>query len=318
MIIKIKSFIHDLKLFIKYFFRQFTPLMAMLLFTVNAHADQTTTFYKLIIPSETSRDWASKISNDLVSIDAVMSILSTDSAKVQYISNDVADLKLKTTILSNDAAIQTPIIYNTSSDVGVLKPIVSNTSSDVGVLKPVVSNMSTDVGLLKAPTYITQTADTQLTAEQALGGLSSGIMRVATTTGEITSLSDVLPIVNGGTGSAVGYTTISNDVGVLKSSITDGAIKAWATVKGTDTFALLDNYNVSSATDGGAGIIVVNWDTNFANVNYACVGMNGTTSGYTMNIGVAMAVDAVTVYTFDTAGTQTDMAYVALIAIGDQ
>ena len=39
-------------------------------------------------------------------------------------------------------------------------------------------------------TYITQTPDTTLTAEQALSALSTGIMRVATTTGVITSLTD--------------------------------------------------------------------------------------------------------------------------------
>lgn len=39
-------------------------------------------------------------------------------------------------------------------------------------------------------TYITQTANGSLSAEQALSGLSSGIMRVATTTGVITSLTD--------------------------------------------------------------------------------------------------------------------------------
>ncbi len=39
-------------------------------------------------------------------------------------------------------------------------------------------------------TYITQTANSTLTAEQALGGLSTGIMRVATTTGVVTSLTD--------------------------------------------------------------------------------------------------------------------------------
>ena len=39
-------------------------------------------------------------------------------------------------------------------------------------------------------TYITQTANGSLSAEQALSSLSSGIMRVATTTGVITSLTD--------------------------------------------------------------------------------------------------------------------------------
>jgi hypothetical protein len=47
-------------------------------------------------------------------------------------------------------------------------------------------------------TYVTQTANSDLSAEQALGALSDGILRVATSTGVVTSLSDVLPIANGG------------------------------------------------------------------------------------------------------------------------
>jgi len=49
-------------------------------------------------------------------------------------------------------------------------------------------------------TYIVQTANTGLSAEQAIGSLSSGILRGAATTGVITSLGDTLPAANGGTG----------------------------------------------------------------------------------------------------------------------
>lgn len=49
-------------------------------------------------------------------------------------------------------------------------------------------------------TYITQTSNEGLSAEQALGALSTGIMKVTTTTGAVTSLGDPLPVANGGTG----------------------------------------------------------------------------------------------------------------------
>src|SRR5690606_35875153 len=52
-------------------------------------------------------------------------------------------------------------------------------------------------------TYITQTPNSDLSAEQALSELSSGILRVATTTGVITSLGDQLPLANGGTGASL-------------------------------------------------------------------------------------------------------------------
>lgn len=49
-------------------------------------------------------------------------------------------------------------------------------------------------------TYITQTANGSLSAEQSLAALSTGIMKVTTTTGAVTSLGDPLPVANGGTG----------------------------------------------------------------------------------------------------------------------
>lgn len=58
-------------------------------------------------------------------------------------------------------------------------------------------------------TYITQTVSSGLSQEQALSSLSSGIMRVATTTGVVTSLGDVLSGVNGGTGVANSGLTIT-------------------------------------------------------------------------------------------------------------
>jgi hypothetical protein len=63
---------------------------------------------------------------------------------------------------------------------------------DGTVLKPVDPTWTLGVGGL-APndaTYITQIANGDLSAEQALSGLASGIMRVANTTGVITSLTD--------------------------------------------------------------------------------------------------------------------------------
>ena len=48
----------------------------------------------------------------------------------------------------------------------------------------------TGTGAPSDATYVTQTANSGLSAEQALASLSSGIMRVATTTGAVTSLTN--------------------------------------------------------------------------------------------------------------------------------
>lgn len=55
-------------------------------------------------------------------------------------------------------------------------------------------------------TYITQTSNASLSAEQALSSLATGIMYVTNTTGVITSLGTTLGIANGGTGLATSTT----------------------------------------------------------------------------------------------------------------
>jgi hypothetical protein len=80
-------------------------------------------------------------------------------------------------------------------------------------------------------TYITQTANGTLSAEQALSSLSTGIMRVATTTGVITSLTDSAGIaanISDETGSGVmvfatspSVTGLSTDTLAASSTLTD-------------------------------------------------------------------------------------------------
>lgn len=85
-------------------------------------------------------------------------------------------------------------------------------------------SVSTGAGGGGAPTdatYIVQTADGTLSNEQAIGALSSGILRGATTTGVITSLGDVLPVANGGTAaSSASITAFNNITGYTASGAT--------------------------------------------------------------------------------------------------
>lgn len=71
-------------------------------------------------------------------------------------------------------------------------------------------------------TYITQTPDSSLSNEQSLSSLSDGIMRVATTTGVITSLGDVLPVANGGTNSSSASINAFNNITGLSAAGTTG------------------------------------------------------------------------------------------------
>lgn len=94
-------------------------LTAASLFTVPCFASQTTVNYNLVIPAEGDVDWISYLSNDIISIDAILADISGDSSSVGIISSDVGDLKNKQLIIS--------------SDVGVLKieyTIISNDAVD--------------------------------------------------------------------------------------------------------------------------------------------------------------------------------------------
>src|SRR3990170_4393958 len=70
-----------------------------------------------------------------------------------------------------------------------------NFASSIAVDGTLTCAIPAGTGAPTDATYLTQTANGSLSAEQALGLLSSGIMRVATTTGVVTSLTDSAGII---------------------------------------------------------------------------------------------------------------------------
>ncbi len=59
-------------------------LLLSCMFGGMSYSDQTTTNYGFIIPSEASRDWIDKLSNDIVSMDNILYMLSRDSAWIDW------------------------------------------------------------------------------------------------------------------------------------------------------------------------------------------------------------------------------------------
>lgn len=216
-------------------------ILAVLLLTSPIYASETTTNYNLVIPSINDRNWNPILSRDIISIDSILKMVSNDTTSVGIISADVGVLKTKVTIISSDVGTLKTNDATKTTQISIL-------SSDVGTLKIQSSVMTSDIGLLKAPTYITQTSNGVLTNEQAIGGLADGIMRVANGTGVITSLSDVLPIINGGTASTIGYTVVSNDVGVAKIALTNRVSQD----------AVLNTLTVNSTFQAGSTVIIQN------------------------------------------------------------
>ena len=55
------------------------------------------------------------------------------------------------------------------------------------------------------------------------------------------------------------------------SYIFNGVSKAWVNLQGTDTFAIRDSFNLTSATDNGTGDYTFAYTTNMANDNFCAV-----------------------------------------------
>lgn len=56
---------------------------------------------------------------------------------------------------------------------------------------------------------------------------------------------------------------------VPMNTVVDGSAKAWVNFNGTGTVAINASFNVSSITDGGAGIYTINFSTAMVDKNYA-------------------------------------------------
>ncbi len=110
--------------------------------------------------------------------------------------------------------------------------------------------------------------------------------------------------------------------GAASALTKESIVKGWAFVSiSGGTVTLTNSYNVSSLTDGGAGITTVVWNTDFANANYAVTispeDPNGTDPFIcSWRNKTAGSVD---VYTrLKSTGALTDNINFCIIAIGDQ
>ena len=94
----------------------------------------------------------------------------------------------------------------------------------------------------------------------------------------------------------------------------DSIIKGWIQFDGTGVIAIQGSFNVASIDDEGVGLYQVNWDTNFANIDYSCVWGGESFELRMLNY----AVGAIDLSCLDEAANPRDSSNVNLIAIGDQ
>ena len=109
--------------------------------------------------------------------------------------------------------------------------------------------------------------------------------------------------------------TIQDRTGGSATTI-PGAARAWVNFNGTGTVAIRAALNVSSITDGGAGIYTVNFTTAFSDTNYSMVATAGDEQGTCVasagNTGSAASytTSARKVTTVNSSGNGIDMEFV--------
>lgn len=95
----------------------------------------------------------------------------------------------------------------------------------------------------------------------------------------------------------------------------DNICRAWVNLDGTGTIAINDSFNVSSITDDNTGLYTITWDLDFADANYASVGMCQDD----LLIGInTQAAGSTTVATRDHSSVRSDAINVCVVAFGDQ
>ncbi len=117
---------------------------------------------------------------------------------------------------STDPATGTHVIGDLIVTSANLK--ICDTAGSPGVFTALSKSGHTHSYAPDNATYICQTANRSLSAEQALSSLTTGIMYVTTTTGAITSLGNPLPIANGGTAAASAQAALNALAGAVTAN----------------------------------------------------------------------------------------------------
>lgn len=113
--------------------------------------------------------------------------------------------------------------------------------------------------------------------------------------------------------STLRLTTISNQSGsasVPSDTVINGSAKAWVNFDGTGTVAIRASFNVSSITDGGAGIYTLNFTAALSDANYA--GVVGVDDGLRPGINSGATASAFGVTARNNSNVLTDSTTVAV------
>lgn len=100
----------------------------------------------------------------------------------------------------------------------------------------------------------------------------------------------------------------------LEGSALVNRVSGWVNFDSVSGVSIKDSYNVDSVDDDGAGTFGVNWDTDFADGNYACVACSSRPGNEVDN----QLADTANIITRQADGTAADTDNICVIAVGAQ
>jgi len=202
--------------------------------------------------------------------------------------NATGEVALDTSVA--DFSTDVLLLYGSEEQGVVSMPIAQfGTPTDGHVVSYNATNdefelVASGAGAPADATYITQTANGTLSAEQALSALSTGIMRVATTTGVVTALTDSAGIA----------ANISDETGSAALVFADNPA-----LTGTPTFGdgatAAGGFNILEDTDDGANFTRFQVVAMAANITYSLPPDDG-------DAGEQLQTDGAGVLTWEVAG----------------
>jgi len=98
----------------------------------------------------------------------------------------------------------------------------------------------------------------------------------------------------------------------------DGIVKAWIQFIGTGAISIVGSYNVDTIVDNADGDYSVNWDIDFAGVDYVVVAVCGGTVTKRFAFVQSISASSVRIHTLDEAGNKADANLIFVMAIGSQ
>ena len=240
------------------------------------------------------------------SIDLVhMSAESVDSN--QYVDGSIDNVHLATGI----DAVKLADGSVTNAELQYINSLSSNAQTQISAKQATIdSSARLDASLIGANGNVSNTE------YGYLNGVTSAIQTQIDAAGGPTEATEAV-LEQDPPGSSTANTYISPEV----AHFHPGVAKCWANLRGTDTFARVEDYNVAGITDNATGNYKVTFATGFSSAGQAVVlGVIGesTARDTVVNQNGTQTTGLIDILTSDAAGTAKDCVQVSVAIFGAQ